>query len=147
MTDDPIAFTLFNQISIIDQLASNLFARSLPQGVTIAQFGVLNHFIRLNIGEKPPAELARTFQVTRGTMTSTLNRMQRAGLIEVRRDDNDGRGKLVQLTDKGRNTRQLCVEAMSPLVPILDDLIDTREISQLMPILSDLLQRLEKLAR
>lgn len=145
--EDPIVFTLFNQIGIIDQLASTLFARSLPKGMTIAQFGVLNHFVRLGIEEKSPADLARAFQVTRGTMTSTLGRLHRAGLIEMHPDASDGRGKLVRLTEAGRDMRQRCVATIMPLVPVLDGLLEPDEVRQIMPLLSRLLGKLDQIAR
>ena len=77
------AFELFNEIGIINQLATTMFERVLPKGMTQAQFTVLNHFVRLGHQERSPAQLAFAFQVTRPTMTSTLSRMERAGLILV----------------------------------------------------------------
>ena len=147
MHEDPIAFTFFNQIGIIDQRASTLFARSLPKGMTIAQFGVLNHFVRLDIVEKSPTELARTFQVTRGTMTSTLGRMHRAELIAIRPDHRDGRGKLVGLTEKGREMRHSCVKSIEFLAPMLDDIVPPQDLNRVMPLLSRILARLESMAQ
>ena len=79
------AFELFNEIGIINQLSTTMFERVLPKGMTQAQFTVLNHFVRLGHQERSPAQLAFAFQVTRPTMTSTLTRMERAGLIAIRR--------------------------------------------------------------
>ena len=62
---DQLTFTIFNEIGIINQLTDAAFAKVLPKTMTIAQFSVLNHFIRLNIVEKSPADLASAFQVTR----------------------------------------------------------------------------------
>lgn len=92
---DPTGFEFFNEIGIIDQLAGTMFERALPTGMTRAQFTVLNHFVRLGHKERSPAQLASAFQVTRPTMTSTLARMARDGLVAIRDDPTDGRAKLV----------------------------------------------------
>jgi hypothetical protein len=46
MSEDPLAFRVFNEIGIIEQLSRNLFERVLPDGLTLPQFTVLNHFVR-----------------------------------------------------------------------------------------------------
>jgi DNA-binding MarR family transcriptional regulator len=115
-TDNP-AFELFNEIGIIDQLAGASLERALPKGMTRAQFTVLNHFVRLGHHERSPAQLASAFQITRPTMTSTLARMERAGLVAIRPDPGDGRAKLVALTEKGRTMRETCLHAISDLLP------------------------------
>lgn len=117
MTAKNLAFELFNEIGIIDQLAGAVLERALPKGMTRAQFTVLNHFVRLGHQDRSPAQLASAFQVTRPTMTSTLSRMDRAGLISIRADPSDGRAKLVSLTDKGRAMRETCLDAIAGRLP------------------------------
>ena len=114
--EDPPLFTFFLEISIIDQLVGTMFERVLPDGITRAQFGVLNHFVRLGVEAKAPKELAAVLQVTRGTMTSTLGRMQRNGLISISPDPADGRGKQVRLTDHGKQKREQCIAAIQPMI-------------------------------
>ena len=132
---DPAAFEFFNEIGIIDQLAGTMLERALPRGMTRAQFAVLNHFVRLGHHERSPAQLASAFQVTRPTMTSTLNRMARAGLVVIRADPLDGRGKLVALTQNGHKAREAALAAMVPLLPVLDAVVDPAELAQLLPVL------------
>ena len=132
---DPAAFEFFNEIGIIDQLAGKIFERALPRGMTRAQFAVLNHFVRLGHHERSPAQLASAFQVTRPTMTSTLTRMARAGLVVIRADPLDGRGKLVALTQDGHKAREAALAAMVPLFPMLDAVVDPAELAQLLPVL------------
>jgi len=74
--DDETAslFSFFNEIGIIAQLASNLFAQSLPGGLTQSQFSVLNWFARVD-SEATPKRLATAFQVTPGAMTNTLKKL------------------------------------------------------------------------
>lgn len=80
-----------------------MLTNALPRGMTKAQFTVLNHFVRLEISEKLPADLARAFQVSRPTITSTLARMEGAGLVAIRTEPRDGRAKLVSITATGRD--------------------------------------------
>lgn len=114
--EDPPLFTFFLEVSILDQLVGTMFERVLPNGITRAQFGVLNHFVRLGIEQKAPHELATIFQVTRGTMTSTLGRMQRNGLVSIGPDPADGRGKQVRLTEHGKQMREQCIAAIRPMI-------------------------------
>jgi len=118
MTDHPTAgpdalFRLFTEIGIIDQLATSWFERVMPDGLRISQFTVLNHFVRLG-GPHSPAALARAFQVTKGAMTNTLQRLETRGLIRIDPDPRDGRAKLVQITDNGRETHAACIAALGP---------------------------------
>lgn len=112
--DDPFLFRFFNEIGIIEQLARTAFERALPDGMKISQFVVLNHLVRLG-DERTPAELARAFQVTRGAITNTLQRLTARDLISVEPDPTDGRGKRVALTAQGRAMRERCVAATEPL--------------------------------
>ncbi len=113
MTTESRLFDLFNEIGIIAQLSGTMFERVMPDGMTLAQFTVLNHFVRLG-GEKSPAQLASAFQVTRGTMTSTLQKLEAKRLIEMNPDPDDARGKRVKITDMGRRMRERCIEAIGP---------------------------------
>ncbi len=143
MNQDPLHFQFFNEIGIIDQLAVTIFERTMPRGMTPAQFGVLNHFVRLDIGEKSPAALASAFQVTRPTMTSTLGRLERAGLVRVRRDPADGRAKLVSITSNGRAMRDICVQAVAQLAPMLAQIAKPDEFAAILPLLRAIRLRLD----
>lgn len=145
MTDDPLAFEVFNEIGIIDQLAGTMFASVMPAGMTQAQFTVLNHFVRLEVVEKSPADLANAFQLTRPTMTSTLSRMERAGLVTIRPDPADGRAKLVSLTSEGRAIRENCVSALLPLLPLINSVVSNAELSALLPALRKIRVKLDAL--
>lgn len=132
---DPPAFEFFNEIGIIDQLAGTMFERMLPGGMTRAQFSVLNHFVRLGHREQSPAQLANAFQVTRPTMTSTLARLARAGMIVIRDDPADGRAKLVSLTDAGRAARETALVAVGQMLPMMADILSDAEIAAMLPAL------------
>jgi len=130
-------FTLFNEIGIISQLSSARFERMLPHGLTVAQFGVLNHLVRLE-GDWSPARLAAAFQVTKGTMTSTLQRLVAKGFISLEPDPADGRAKRVVLTDAGRLARETALSAAGPWLGDLNAALSPSEIEALIPSLQKL---------
>ncbi len=114
-TDDPALWRLFTEVGIIEQLARHKLESSMPEGLKISQFGVLNHLVRLG-GTWSPVRLASAFQVTKAAMTNTVGRLEKRGLVEVVADPDDGRGKLVSITDAGRDMRERCIKSVGPFM-------------------------------
>ena len=117
MTDqpqDPLLVRFLTEIGIIEQLVRTQLERELPDGLKVSQFTVLNHLVRLG-GDWSPVRLARAFQVTKGAMTNTVRRLEDRGLVRVTANPRDGRGKLVNLTEAGRDMRQECLASVAPL--------------------------------
>ncbi len=133
-TGEARIFQFFNEIGIIDQLATNQLERAMPDGMRIAHFSVLNHFVRLG-GEQSPAALASAFQVTKGAMTNTLHRLEAKHLIEIRPDPDDGRGKLVRITEQGRSAHRGAIEAAQPLLKRVLDEFGEEVFSDALPLL------------
>jgi MarR family transcriptional regulator, organic hydroperoxide resistance regulator len=80
-------------------------------GATLAELGlhvgqemVLSHLWRQD--GLAPSELAERLGVEPPTVTNTLSRMEKAGLLERRRDPGDARCTRVYLTEKGRELRE-----------------------------------------
>ena len=121
---DPLAFQLLNEIGIIGQLSGHMASRLLAPGLNLSQFTLLNHFARLG-GERSLVQLAGAMQVTKAAMTNTVGRLQVKGLLQVRPDPADGRGKLVSLTPDGLAARQAAVaqlgHGLSPLQGMASD--------------------------
>ncbi len=113
MPDASLLFRTFNEIGIIAQLAQTRFEAVMPTGMTLAQFTVLNHLVRLG-GPKSPLAMANAFQVTKATMSSTLTRMEAKKLVSVIPNPKDARGKLVDVTEAGRTIRETCIKAIEP---------------------------------
>lgn len=133
-TEDPLAVRLLTEIGIIEQLARNRLERSLPDGLKVSQFSVLNHLVRLG-GEWSPARLAKAFQVTKGAMTNTLQRLENRGLVRVLADPHDGRGKLVGITEAGREMRVRCLNCISPLFADLSSQLADKDFAAALPVL------------
>lgn len=136
-SDEARLFTLFNEIGIIHQLSSTAFERVLPHGLTQAQFTVLNHCVRLG-DNKTPAQLASAFQVTRGTLTSTLQRLEAKGFVEIVPDAKDGRSKRVLLTPSGREAAAACIAAAAPILTRARSALSRSEVEGLLPVLTKL---------
>jgi DNA-binding MarR family transcriptional regulator len=134
---DPAAFRFFNEIGIIEQLARNVFERVLPDGLKVSQFALLNHFVRLG-DDKNPADLARAFQVTKGAMTNTLQRLEARGLVTVGPDPDDGRGKRVHITEAGRRVRDRSIAALGPALAVLEREFGEAAFADALPFLERL---------
>ncbi|WP_286271912.1 MarR family winged helix-turn-helix transcriptional regulator [Thalassotalea hakodatensis] len=117
---DPV-MAFFRNIAVIEQLSRARMERALPDGMQASHFGVLSHMCRMD-RRKSPAELANIFQVARPSMTNTLQKLAAKGYILIEEDPNDGRGKLVQITSKGR---QVFSQAIQTIAPLYKDTIDT----------------------
>ena len=104
----------------------------MPEGLHVSHFSVLNHMIRLGEG-KTPLALASAFQVTKGTMTNTLNVLSRHGFIDIRPNTTDGRSKLVFLTEAGRNFHRRAIESLNPVMHALEGELDFTAMHDMLP--------------
>ena len=127
-------FMVFNEIAIIAQLAQNRLERSLPAGMSAAQFGLLTHFSRRG-GEESPAQLASAFQVTKGAMTNTLQKLEARGLIRVVPHGEDGRKKLVSITPQGVIAHGHAILALRPYFASLREAFTDQEFETALPFL------------
>jgi len=130
-------FQLFTEIGIINQLSTNRAERAMPHGLTMSQFGVLNHFSR-DLPPKSPLELANAFQVTKGAMTNTLKQLESKGFIEIIPHETDKRSKIVSMSEKGRSAH---VDAQIELAKVFSDFVDAFTLEEI----QDQLPALEKL--
>jgi DNA-binding MarR family transcriptional regulator len=128
---------VFTEIGIIDQLVSNRMERVLPGGLSYAQFSVLVHFTRRG-GQESPAQLAKAFQVTKGAMTNTLQRLEAQGFVRIEPDAEDGRRKLVSITPAGVAAHDRGVMAMRPQMEAMRAAFTEAEFAAALPFLKAL---------
>jgi DNA-binding MarR family transcriptional regulator len=138
-----VYFRMFNEIAIIAQLSSNRLERVLPDGMSVAQFSLLNHLVRLG-GSWAPSRLARAFQVTKGAMTNTLQRLEAQGLIQILADPDDARGKLVEITGAGRRMQERCVRATGTVMGDIVKLVPSEDVGAVLPFLEHLRKTLDE---
>ncbi len=130
-----VSFQVMTEIAIIGHLADTALAQALPDGMSVAGFGVLNHFVRRNPDGESPSHLARAFQVTKGAMTYTLQQLEAQGLVAISADPKDARGKIVRITAKGRRVRDKCAESVTPGMVSLLDALGAEDFASALPFL------------
>lgn len=136
-SDAMVDLRAITEITIISHLAQSLIERVLPDGMTQSQFGLLNHFARRG-GEETPAQLAAAFQVTKGAVTNTLQRLEILGLIAIRPDPGDGRQKLVSITAAGLEAQEAAFQALGPKLEAIRAEIPQADFAAALPFLSRL---------
>lgn len=140
-TDD-LAIALFGELFAADQLARNRISKVLPKGMELSHFGVLNHLARLN-EERTPAQLARSFHVTRGAMTNTLAKLEWAGHVHIRPDWDDARRKFVAISPAGRSARDAAVQSVAPLIAEVVQALGVERVRAVLPVLREMRTKLE----
>lgn len=140
---DDIAVALFGELFMADQLARNRISKVLPKGMELSHFSVLNHLARIN-DERTPAQLAKSFHVTRGAMTNTLTKLEWAGHIHIRPDWEDARQKFVAISPSGRSARESALAGVVPLIAEVVQSIGADRVRALLPVLRELRIKLEE---
>ncbi|MER9058236.1 MarR family transcriptional regulator [Mesorhizobium sp. M0902] len=90
-------------------------------GLNVGEFDVLTPLRRA--GEPymlSPTQLYESAMISSGGMTSRLDRLERAGLVERRPDPNDRRGKQIALTTGGKRAID---DLIGPMVALEEQLI------------------------
>lgn len=137
-----LSITLFSEIFMIDQLARVRLTKALPRGMELSHLSVLNHLARTN-GEKSPAQLANTFHVTRGAMSNTLRKLERAGHIHIRPDWDDARRKFVTISPAGRQACDAAFQAIGPIVARFVDAAGSERVKSALPVIREMREMLE----
>lgn len=135
--NDSLAVSLFSEILTVEQLARNSVARVLPKGMELSQFAVLNHLAHTGL-ERTPAQLARSFHLTRGAMTNTLRKLEWAGWVHVRPDWDDARRKLVSISPAGLRARNHALQAITPLIADVTGKVGADKVRAALPVLREL---------
>ncbi len=143
MEDDgnSLAIALFSEVMATDQLVRARLGKVLPKGMEISHFSVLNHLGRVN-QERTPAQLAQTFQVTRGAMTNTLSKLEWAGYVHVRPDWDDARRKFVAISPAGRRARDAALATIAPILAEVVEAIGPEKVRSALPVLREMRARL-----
>ncbi len=93
-----------------------------PVGLTNGQFSML-----MSLNRPGPArmrEVAALLAMDRTTLTAALKTLERRGLLQVRTDPEDRRGKLLTLTDAGRETLALALPIWRETHAVLEQGLD-----------------------
>lgn len=140
---ESLSVALFSEIFMADQLARTALTKALPKGMELSHFSVLNHLA--NVGEaKSPAQLARTFHVTRGAMTNTLGKLEWAGHVHIHPDWDDARRKLVTISPAGRKARDTALSAIAPIIVDVVQAIGPDKVRAALPVLREIRARFDE---
>lgn len=128
-------------LSMAGRLVEGAWAQRLAdQGLTHAGFLVIHELAQRS--SVPAQQLASRSQVTPQTMTRTIDRLERDGLVERRRADNDRRRVEVSLTPAGRDTYAQAVDMASAEPELMGDVVDLPALrANLLAIISHLTPR------
>ncbi|MDX8349828.1 MULTISPECIES: MarR family winged helix-turn-helix transcriptional regulator [unclassified Cognatiyoonia] len=134
---DSLAVSLFSEILMVDQLARANVARVLPKGMELSHFSVLNHLAHAGV-ERSPAQLAKTFHLTRGAMTNTLHKLEWAGWVHIRPDWEDARRKMVAISPSGQAARDAALAAIAPVIAEVVQKVGNDKIRAALPVLREM---------
>jgi hypothetical protein len=102
---------LFTEIAIIEHLVRERYKPAVLAKLTPAEFGMLNHFVRLGKSEEKLAMLAWSFQVEIVAARATIMALGKRKLLEL--DWVDGI-EHVYITEHGRIRHQAAIAGMAP---------------------------------
>lgn len=138
-----LAVSLFSEILVVDQLARASVAKVLPKGMELSHFSVLNHLAHAG-AERSPAQLAKTFHLTRGAMTNTLHKLEWAGWVHVRPDWDDARRKMVAISPSGQKARDAALAAIAPVIEDVVGKVGAEKVRLVLPVLREMRLKLSK---
>lgn len=78
-----------------------------PRGLTFARYEALVLLTFSSRGSLPLGKMGERLQVHPTSITSIIDRLERAGLVVRRRHPDDGRAVLAEITDSGRSLVEL----------------------------------------
>lgn len=143
MSQIDVATSLLSEILTIDQLARSEIGHVLPKGMALSHYMVLNHLAHAGC-ERSPAQLARSFQLTRGALTNTLAKLEERGWVHIRPDWDDGRRKWVAISDAGIAARDDAASRAKPVIEKMTAGLDEDVIRAMLPALRHMRTRLTR---
>ena len=137
-------------ISKIHQLSQRIFAKLLKEynieGLNPAQGRIM--FVLWQKDKIPIHELVKQTQLTKSTLTSTLDRLEQAGFLKRVPSEEDRREILIELNDIGKNLQDKYVDVSQEMNDLFYDKFEEREMDEfedyLRRILNNLIEIEEK---
>jgi DNA-binding MarR family transcriptional regulator len=131
--DTKLALALFSELIAGDQAIKGVLSRRLPKGMEMSHFSLLTHLS--HITEASPAKLARSFALTKGAITNTLQKLEASGYIHIRPDWDDARKKQVSISAAGRAAREQALSALMPEFEKIAEALGDQKIKATLPVL------------
>jgi DNA-binding MarR family transcriptional regulator len=115
-----------------DGLQAHLQAHGWTE-VTRSQSMVMTNVV---IGVQKPSDIARNLGVSRQSVHATINQMVEKGVLELADDPEDGRAKIVVLSEVGQQMREDANQAMAQMMAQLRRRIGARNVDNLIKAFS-----------
>ena len=144
---------MYEQLKLDNQLCFRLYTASRlvagaygpyfeQLGITYPQYLVL--LVLWERDRQPVNDIAKRLLLETNTVTPLLQRMEKAGLIERKRGENDTRQRIVSLTPKGIDMREKAKEIPDNLSNELSKYVSIDEMLALIPSLDKLIEGLRQ---
>jgi DNA-binding MarR family transcriptional regulator len=140
---ETLSISFFSEILALDQLLRSKISKGLPKGMELSHFSVLNHLAHVG-SERTPADLAKSFNLTRGAITNTLTKLEWAGYVHIRPDWDDARRKQVVISPSGRAARDHAFAQIGPILAKATGISGVENLKSILPILRELRTSLAK---
>jgi DNA-binding MarR family transcriptional regulator len=119
---EKLLLDLFTEIAVVEHLVRNHVGKIEATGLTAAQFGALNYFIRNDREQERKSVLAWLFQVSIADMEVNLAALEQHGLIGRIGTGDD---QIIGITAAGRAAHHDSVQAMAPQIePLMSEFRD-----------------------
>ncbi len=134
---ETLSVSLFSEILALDQLLRSKMSKGLPKAMALSHFSVLNHLAPVG-AERTPADFAQSFNLPRGAITNTLNKLEWAGYVHIRPDWDDARRKQVVISPAGRAARDHAFAQIGPILAKATGAAGPENLKSILPILREL---------
>ena len=136
----PQGCTNFKLRQLVRRVSQLYDAEVGKAGLKTTQYSLLSHVLRL--GPIRPGDLAERMTMDASTLTRNLKPMLAAGWLELSPGE-DGRSRLVHLTDAGRAKRAEAQRHWKAAQEGLNHLLGTERVQAIHALVDDALERLD----
>jgi DNA-binding MarR family transcriptional regulator len=139
----PQGCTNFKLRQLARRVSQHYDAELAKAGLKTTQYSLLSHVLRL--GPVRPGDLAQAMTLDASTLTRNLKPLVAAGWLEMSAGD-DGRSRLVHITDSGRAKRAEAQRHWKAAQEGLNQLLGVERVSAIHALVDDSLDLLASLA-
>jgi len=109
-----LLWELLTSVGICAQLLTTRATEALGEDLPPPQFTMLNHFVRVPPPVKTVGQMAQAFQSPQPGITKTAQKLIAKGFLAAKDDPEDGRRKLLSITDAGRAAHLAALVRLRP---------------------------------
>lgn len=132
-----VTIDLFEEISGLAQLHRSLLESHLPKGLLSIHHTILTQLESRKEGTTP-LDLAKALDTPKTSMTHALSVLQKNGLVRLTPNPDDGRSKLVWITDEGRQLINETQHRINEQFKALHQKFPPWRMAEILPHLRDL---------